>query len=180
MRILMILVSEPQASTPPVVRIERFAAPYYLFRDAGMEVVLASPDGGDLPLPRVADQHRLTPLLRRLLHDTALRDALADTLATVDVVADDFDGAFCLGVTGRPWRPGASDAAAALIGRLLQVGKAVAVMPLRLDLAPAGLANGLLVGGDTTASALPVARSLLAALRSEFGSGEDRTREDGG
>lgn len=164
MRILMILANEPQASTPPVIRIERFVAPYYLFKDAGMDVVLASLEGGDLPLPRAADQRWHAPLLHRMRDDAALRDALADTLVMAEVVADDFDGAFCLGVTGRPWRSEAQSCAVAMIGSLLRGGKAVAVVPMRLDLAPVGLASGVLVGGDTTAAALPVARALIAAL----------------
>ena len=169
MRILMILVSEPQESTPPVISIELCIAPYYLFKDAGMDVVLASPDGGDLPLPRAADQLRLAPLLRRMHDDAELRDALGDTLSMGEVVADDFDGAFCLGVTGRPWRSESQTCAVALIGSLLRDGKAVAVVPMRLDLAPVGLASGVLVGGDTTAASLPVARALIAALLGEPG-----------
>ena len=42
-------------------------------------------------------------------------------------------------------------------------------VPMRLDLAPVGLASGVLVGGDTTAAALPVARALIAALLGEPG-----------
>ncbi len=164
MRILMILAGDPLGSAAPAARLERFVAPYYLFRDAGFDVVLASPDGGEMPLPRAGSRRQPGPLLDRLYRDMTARDALADTIAIAKVFADDFAGAFCLGVTGRVWRPEAGDAVAALIGRLLRDGKAVAVVPFGLDLAPAGLASGIIIGGDTTSATLQVAEALIAAL----------------
>ena len=50
MRILMVLISDADTrhpTPPPVLQFERFLAPYYLFQDAGAEIVLASLTGGD-------------------------------------------------------------------------------------------------------------------------------------
>ena len=53
MKILMVLTSHDKLGTTDEKTgfwLEEFAAPYYVFKDAGAEVILASPLGGQPPL----------------------------------------------------------------------------------------------------------------------------------
>lgn len=157
MRILMILL-------PDAGRLEGFAEPYYALRDAGAELVLASPEGGypwagprdGAPAP--------TPALRRLHQDGEAREALGDTLRLDQLHPGDFDAGFCLGAAGAPWRATDPQAAGALVARLLAAGRPVAVIPAPRDLAPHGAGEGLLIAGDHLASPLQAAQALLGAL----------------
>lgn len=175
MRILMILIADADARRPtptPVLQFERFLEPYYLFRDAGAEVVLASLGGGD-PAMRAAGGGRSGegPTMRRFQADQAARDALIDTLSLDQVEPDDFDGAYCIGVSGGVWPPRADNPAGAMVGRLLAGGKPVVVTPSGLDLDPLGAGAGLLIAGDQATTSGQAAHALLAAI------GESR-RED--
>ena len=169
MRILMILISDADTrhpTPPPVLRFERFLAPYYLFLDAGAEIVLASLSGGD-PAMRTASGERsdATPIMRRFQADQTTREALIDTLALDQVDPGDFDGAYCIGVSGGIWPPRADNPAGAMIGQLLASGKPVAVIPSRLDLDPRGAADGLLIAGDHAVASNRAAHALLAVVR---------------
>ncbi len=167
MRILMILISDPdrQAGRPPVLQFERFLEPYYLFLDAGADVVLASLLGGD-PAMRTASGKRTdsTPIMRRFQLDQSARDALIDTLELGQVDPDDFDGAFCLGVFGSVWPPRVDNPAGDMIGKLLVAGKPVAAVPSQLDLEPIGAGAGLLITGDRAQAPILAAKALLGAL----------------
>jgi hypothetical protein len=167
MRILMILVSDTANldGAPPVLQFERFLEPYYLFVDSGADVVLASLLGGD-PSMRTASGKRTdaSPAMRRFQRDLAARDALADTLELSRVDLDDFDGAFCVGVSGGVWPPHVASPAEAMIGDLLAAGKPVVVVPARIDLEPRGTADGLLITGDRALAPMLAARALLGAL----------------
>jgi hypothetical protein len=169
MRILMILISDAETrhpTPPPVLRFERFLAPYYLFLDAGAEVVLASLTGGD-PAMRTASGERsdTSAVMQRFLADQTAREALIDTLSLDQVEADDFDGAYCIGVSGGVWPPHADNPAAAMLGQLLASGKPVAVIPSQIDLDPKGVAQGLLIAGDQTIASNHAAHALLAVVR---------------
>ncbi len=169
MRILMILISDAETrhpTPPPVLRFERFLAPYYLFHDAGAEIVLASLAGGD-PAMRTASGERsdASPIMQRFLADQVAREALIDTVGLDQVEADDFDGAYCIGVSGGIWPPNADNPAAAMIGRLLTSGKPVAVIPSQVDLDPNGVGQGLLIAGDQTLASNQAAHALLAVVR---------------
>jgi hypothetical protein len=168
MRILIILISDADTghpTPPPVLYFERFLEPYYLFQDAGAEVVLASLKGGD-PLMRTASGERTgaTAVMRRFQDDHAAREALIDTLGLDQVDPSDFDGAYCLGVSGGVWPPHIDNPAGAMIGQLLAAGKPVAVAPSRLNLEPQGAGEGLLIAGDRAAAPILAAKALLGAL----------------
>jgi len=168
MRILMILIADADGwpSAPaPVLRFERFLEPYYLFLDAGADVVLASLHGGD-PSMRTAAGERAdsTPIMRRFQRDPAARDALIDTLALHQVHPEDFDGAYGLGVSGRIWPPNIDNPAGAMIGALLAAGKPVAVVPTRIDMEPQGAGDGLLIFGDRASGPVLAAQALLGAM----------------
>jgi putative intracellular protease/amidase len=86
-------------------------APYYVFSDAGVEVDLASPEGGTIPI----DPLSVKPVLRsghddRMLADDDLRAKIDDSLAISDLDADNYDIVFLAGGWGAAFDLGMSDA----------------------------------------------------------------------
>jgi putative intracellular protease/amidase len=168
MRILMILIPENNASaakSDSAVRLERAVGPYYVFRDADVEVVLASPDAGSPLMELAGDSNASTEAMQRFRQDRMAVDEFSDTISLDQVYTDDFDAAFCVGLPGSIWRSEHKSTAGALISRLLDAGKPVAVMPSGVDLAPKGAGDGLLIVGDGSRSPIPVAQALMGALR---------------
>jgi hypothetical protein len=67
--------------------LEEFAAPYYVFKDAGADVTLASPQGGQPPLdPKSDDPGAQTDATRRFKADAAAQKQLASTQRLADVM----------------------------------------------------------------------------------------------
>jgi hypothetical protein len=167
MRILMILIPENDASetkNDPAVRLERAAGPYFVFKDANVEVVLASPEGGS-PLTEFAvNGSALTEVIQRFRQDRMVIDEFSDTISLDQVYTEDFDAAFCIGLPGSIWRPEHKSTAGALIARLLDAGKPVAVMPSGIDLAPKGAGEGLLIVADSSKSSVAVAQALMGVI----------------
>ncbi|WP_432714374.1 type 1 glutamine amidotransferase domain-containing protein [Pedobacter sp.] len=84
--------------------IEEFAAPYYVMADAGVEITLASPKGGQPPIdPKSAAPDAQTEATKRFDQDTALKDKLAHTVKLNDINAADFDAVFYPGGHGPLW-----------------------------------------------------------------------------
>ncbi|MBD9535632.1 type 1 glutamine amidotransferase domain-containing protein [Stenotrophomonas sp. STM01] len=84
--------------------LEEFAAPYYVFKDAGATLTLASPAGGQPPLdPRSDEPDAQTPATRRFNGDDAARQRLATTLPLGQVDASQFDAVFYPGGHGPLW-----------------------------------------------------------------------------
>ncbi len=102
----MILIPDDEANVParpPVLRLERFIGPYYAFRDAGAEVVLASPSGGFPWMGPAADDRGVSsPGLDRFRADRPAREDLTDTLDLGQIYEEDFDAALCLGTPAPP------------------------------------------------------------------------------
>jgi putative intracellular protease/amidase len=86
MKILMVLTSHNQLGNtgrPTGFWLEEFAAPYFVFRDAGVELTLASPKGGQPPLDLKSDlPENQTPAMTRFKKDAAAQKALANTVKT--------------------------------------------------------------------------------------------------
>jgi putative intracellular protease/amidase len=167
MRILMILIPEsdiPDGKGDPAVRLERAAGPYYVFRDAEVEVVLASSGGGSPRMVFAEDSATSSEPVHRFRQDRIAADEFSDTIGLEQVYTEDFDGAFCIGLPGSIWQPEHKNTAGALSARLLDAGKPVAVMPSGVDLAPKGTSDGLLIVGDGSKSPIPVAQALLGAI----------------
>jgi putative intracellular protease/amidase len=75
----------------PRRQLEEVAAPYYVFKDAGAEIVLALPKGGQPPLdPKSNDPNSQTDLMRRFESDAAAKAQLASTVRLNSVKADDY------------------------------------------------------------------------------------------
>ena len=84
--------------------LEEFAAPYYVLKDAGVELTLASPKGGQPPLDPKSDlPENQTELTKRFRTDTAAQAELANTKKLADVSTDDFDAVFYPGGHGPMW-----------------------------------------------------------------------------
>jgi putative intracellular protease/amidase len=84
--------------------IEEFAAPYYVLADAGADITLASPAGGQPPIdPKSALDDFQTDETRRFDQDAELQQKLANTSKLADITADQFDAIFYPGGHGPMW-----------------------------------------------------------------------------
>ena len=83
---------------------EEFAAPYYTLKDAGAEMVLASPNGGQPPIdPKSEEPGNQTEATKRFDKDKGLQQLLAHTKKLDDVNAAGFDAVFYPGGHGPLW-----------------------------------------------------------------------------
>jgi putative intracellular protease/amidase len=109
--------------------LEELAAPYYAFKDAGAEIVLASPMGGQPPLdPKSNEPDFQTDLTRRFETDAAAKAQLASTLRLDSVEAADFDTVFYPGGHGPMWDLAEDPTSIKLIESFLAAGKPVALV----------------------------------------------------
>ncbi|WP_442513352.1 type 1 glutamine amidotransferase domain-containing protein [Pseudomonas promysalinigenes] len=106
-KILMVLTSHDQLGDTGKKTgfwLEEFAAPYYVFVDAGADVTLASPKGGQPPLdPKSDEPDAQTDATRRFATDTDGQMALADTVPLSEVDPYHFDAVFYPGGHGPLW-----------------------------------------------------------------------------
>ncbi|MCP1319772.1 type 1 glutamine amidotransferase domain-containing protein [Vreelandella lionensis] len=106
-RILVVLTSHDQLGDTGEKTgfwLEEFAAPYYVFKDAGAVVTLASPKGGQPPLdPKSDAEDSQTDETRRFKQDEAAQAELANTHLLSEMKADDFDAVFYPGGHGPLW-----------------------------------------------------------------------------
>lgn len=107
MKILMVLTSHDKLGDTGKKTgfwLEEFAAPYYVFKDAGAEVTLASPKGGQPPLDPTSDaDDAQTEATKRFKSDKAAQGDLANTVVLSTVSADGFDAVFFPGGHGPLW-----------------------------------------------------------------------------
>jgi putative intracellular protease/amidase len=109
--------------------LEEFAAPYYALRDAGAELTLASPKGGQPPLdPKSSDPSAQTDATRRFDADAAARAELAATKRLADVDVSAFDAVFYPGGHGPLWDLAEDPVSIALIEKTIAAGKPVAAV----------------------------------------------------
>ena len=106
--------------------LEEFAAPYYLLKDAGAEVTLASPKGGEPPLdPKSALPENVTESTKRFRTDPLVQAALANTMRLDDVSADDYDAVFYPGGHGTMWDLPDNTTSIELLEAFIRAGKPV-------------------------------------------------------
>ena len=107
MKILMVLTSHDQlgdTGRKTGFWLEEFAAPYFVFRDAGVELALASPKGGQPPVDPKSDlPENQTDAMARFKRDDAAKKALGATRKLADVKAQDYDSVFYVGGHGPMW-----------------------------------------------------------------------------
>ena len=109
--------------------LEELAAPYYTFKDAGAEIVLASPKGGQPPLdPKSNEPSFQTDVTRRFEADAAANAQLAATVRLDSVSQADFDTVFYPGGHGPLWDLAEDKHSIALIESFIEAGKPVALV----------------------------------------------------
>jgi len=132
MKILMVLTSHDTLGATGRKTgfwLEEFAAPYYVFADAGAEVALASPRGGQPPLdPKSDEPDAQTDATRRFRADPQAQRLLARTQPLAEVRAADHDAVFFPGGHGPLWDLAEDRRCTDLIQNLLAAGKPVAAV----------------------------------------------------
>jgi len=129
MKILIVLTSHDQLGNTGKKTgfwLEEFAAPYYVLKDAGAAITLASPKGGQPPLDPKSDlPESLTELTKRFRKDKAAQAELANTKKLSAVSADDFDAAFYPGGHGPMWDMPDNKISIALIEAFVKADKPI-------------------------------------------------------
>lgn len=146
MKILMVLTSHDKLGDTGKKTgfwVEEFAAPYYVFEEAGAEITLASPKGGQPPIdPSSESDDAQTDATRRFYTDDAVQQRLANTVTLTELNATDFDAVFYPGGHGPLWDLATDPQSIRLLEDFWQQGKAVAAVCH----APAALLNAQLAG----------------------------------
>jgi len=129
MKVLMVLTSHDQLGNTGAKTgfwLEEFAAPYYVFKDAGADIVLASPAGGQPPLdPKSDAPDAQTDATRRFKADTEAQRQQASTVKLASVNQQDFDTVFYPGGHGPLWDLAESRESIALIEAFERAGKPI-------------------------------------------------------
>ena len=132
MKVLMVLTSHDQLGNTGRKTgfwLEELAAPYYTFKDAGADIVLASPKGGQPPLdPKSNEPANQTDLTRRFETDDAAQAQLAATVRLDSISQADFDTVFYPGGHGPLWDLAEDPHSIALIQSFIVAGKPVALV----------------------------------------------------
>lgn len=136
MKILMVLTSHDRLGNSGQKTgfwLEELAAPYWVFKDAGAEITLASPAGGRPPLdPKSAAPDAQTEATRRFQADAAAQAALAATVKLSELAAaavvDTYDAIFYPGGHGPLWDLTEDPDSIALIEAMYAAGKPVAAV----------------------------------------------------
>lgn len=132
MNILMVLTSHDRLGDTGKKTgfwLEEFAAPYYVFKDAGANITLASPKGGQPPVdPKSDEPDGQTEATRRFKADSAAQKALASTTRLADVSPDNYDAVFYPGGHGPLWDLAQDTDSLRLIETMHAAGKPVAAV----------------------------------------------------
>src|SRR5271170_2268310 len=132
MKILMVLTSHDRlgdTGRKTGFWLEEFAAPYFVFRDAGVKLTLASPKGGQAPIDPKSDlPEDQTPAMTRFKQDKEAEKQLSQTVKLSDVKSEDFDTVFYVGGHGPMWDIVDNPDAIALIESFYASGKPVAAV----------------------------------------------------
>jgi putative intracellular protease/amidase len=132
MKILMVLTSHDQLGNTGRKTgfwLEEFAAPYFVFRDAGVELTLASPKGGQPPIDPKSDlPENQTPAMARFKKDAEAQKALANTVKLDTVEAEDYDTVFYPGGHGPMWDLAESPISIGILEAFYNAGKPIALV----------------------------------------------------
>lgn len=131
-KVLMVLTSHDRlgdTGRPTGFWLEEFAAPYYVLKDAGVDITVASPKGGAPPIdPKSDDPKAETPSMRRFKKDSDAQRVLANTVTLSTVSADDYDAVFYPGGHGPLWDLADDRTSIGVIEKLFAAGKPVAAV----------------------------------------------------
>ncbi|GGI24124.1 type 1 glutamine amidotransferase domain-containing protein [Pedobacter mendelii] len=130
MKVLMVLTSHSELGNTGEKTgfwIEEFAAPYYVMADAGVEITIASPKGGQPPIdPKSDAPDAQTDATKRFKADEELKTKLSDTVKLDDVNEADFDAVFYPGGHGPLWDLANDERSISLIESFYNAEKPVA------------------------------------------------------
>lgn len=140
-RVLIVVTSVDHVSSngkPTGLWLEEFASPYYLFREAGVEVTVASPKGGTAPIdPKSTQTDYLTETTNKFLSDSGALETLHHTVKLSDVNPKDYDAVYYPGGTGPTWDLPGDKNSIRIIETFYRTGKPTALVCH----APAALKN---------------------------------------
>ncbi|AKD05138.1 type 1 glutamine amidotransferase domain-containing protein [Pontibacter korlensis] len=109
--------------------VEEFAAPYYVLADAGVDVTLASPEGGEPPIdPSSEAPGAQTEATERYNGDQELQEKLRNTMKLSEVNVDDYDAVFYPGGHGPLWDLTNSEESIRLIESFAKLEKPIAAV----------------------------------------------------
>ena len=132
MKILMVLTSHDELGKTGKKTgfwLEEFAAPYYVFKDSGAEITLASPKGGQPPLdPKSMEKEYQTAATERFRADKEAQAALANTKKLMEISPADYDALFYPGGHGPIWDLAEDRNSIALIETMYAQGKPVSAV----------------------------------------------------
>jgi len=132
MKIVLVLTSHDQLGSTGRKTgfwLEEFAAPYFVFRDAGVELTLASPKGGQPPIDPKSDlPENQTPAMARFKKDERARKELSQTVKLDTVKSEDYDTIFYVGGHGPMWDLAESAVSIALLESFYNSGKPIALV----------------------------------------------------
>lgn len=132
MKILMVLTSHDvlgNTGRKTGFWLEEFAAPYFVFRDADVELTLASPKGGQPPIDPKSDlPENQTEAMARFKQDARAQKELSRTAKLADVRPEDFDSVFYVGGHGPMWDLAESPVSIALLEAFYNSGKPIALV----------------------------------------------------
>lgn len=132
MNVLMVLTSHDRLGDTAKKTgfwLEELAAPYYVLKDGGHSVTLASPKGGRPPLdPTSVEPDNQTVEARRFEADAEAQAALAETVPLAEIDSDDFDGIFYPGGHGPLWDLANDSHSKALIADTIAAGRPIALV----------------------------------------------------
>jgi len=132
MKILMVLTSHDQLGSTGRKTgfwLEEFAAPYFVFRDAGVDLTLASPKGGQPPVDPKSDlPENQTDAMARFKKDAKAQSDLAHTARLADMKSADFDTVFYVGGHGPMWDLAESQDSIKLLESFYNSGKTIALV----------------------------------------------------
>jgi putative intracellular protease/amidase len=132
MKVLMVVTSHDELGNTGRKTgfwLEELAAPYYVFKDAGVEVTLASPKGGRPPLdPMSNEPANRTDLTLRFEKDATAEAQLNKTARLDSIRQEDFDTVFYPGGHGPMWDLAEDNHSAKLIESFLAAGKPIGIV----------------------------------------------------
>lgn len=132
MKVLIVLTSHSELGNTGEKTgfwVEEFAAPYYVLADAGAELTLTSPKGGQPPIdPKSELPDFQTEATHRFDKDTELQNRLAQTIKLSEVNAADYDAVFYPGGHGPMWDLANDTTSIQLIETFLQQQKPIALV----------------------------------------------------
>jgi putative intracellular protease/amidase len=132
MKFLMVLTSHDQLGNTGEKTgfwLEEFAAPYFVFRDAGIDLTLASPKGGQPPIDPKSDKpENQTAAQVRFKKDERAQKDLSKTVKLADVKSEDFDTVFYVGGHGPMWDLAESTVSKALLESFYNSGKTISLV----------------------------------------------------